>query len=206
MNLAPFDGNIDNAGPSGRKFGISGTQEFITGELTGDLSSFEGLGNITFSEDSDGNHSFSGSGGNWEHEILTYTSAEYVLVYIYEEPVPDITVDFTETSTGDVCDPTQTITRTWTAEDACGNEVSHTQTITIQNPNPLVADAGDDVTGFARVNRLPLPPLFPTAPAPTLFNGTMALAPETLIRYLLQLLPPIPSRSRMQMIVPLRML
>ncbi|MDY0090409.1 MAG: hypothetical protein RBR78_08580, partial [Flavobacteriaceae bacterium] len=45
----------------------------------------------------------------------------------------DATVNFNETTEQGDCEGSYTITRTWTATDACGNEISHTQTITVQD-------------------------------------------------------------------------
>ena len=43
------------------------------------------------------------------------------------------TVTFNETTTAGTCDNDYTLTRTWTATDACGNETIHTQVITVQD-------------------------------------------------------------------------
>ncbi|WP_417236304.1 Ig-like domain-containing protein, partial [Bizionia paragorgiae] len=44
------------------------------------------------------------------------------------------TVDFNEVSSGDVCTGSYTITRTWTATDACGLTNVHTQTLEVTQP------------------------------------------------------------------------
>ncbi|MFK2821345.1 gliding motility-associated C-terminal domain-containing protein, partial [Flavobacteriaceae sp. LMIT009] len=45
----------------------------------------------------------------------------------------DATVTYNEVRTDGSCDGNYTLARTWTATDACGNETSHTQTITVQD-------------------------------------------------------------------------
>jgi large repetitive protein len=49
-------------------------------------------------------------------------------------------VSFNESTQEGTCAGAYTITRTWTATDACGNETSHTQTITVQDTTPPVFD------------------------------------------------------------------
>ncbi|MAB47910.1 MAG: hypothetical protein CMC05_04690, partial [Flavobacteriaceae bacterium] len=44
-----------------------------------------------------------------------------------------VTVDYNEVRTDGTCDNDYTLTRTWTATDACGNETVHTQVITVQD-------------------------------------------------------------------------
>ncbi len=44
-----------------------------------------------------------------------------------------VTVDYNEVRTDGTCDNDYTLTRTWTATDACGNETVHTQIITVQD-------------------------------------------------------------------------
>ena len=53
-----------------------------------------------------------------------------------------ISATLTETSSGDDCD--KTITRTWKAVDACGNEGSDTQTITVHDTTAPVVNAPAD--------------------------------------------------------------
>uniref|UniRef100_UPI002626C7D0 gliding motility-associated C-terminal domain-containing protein n=1 Tax=uncultured Winogradskyella sp. TaxID=395353 RepID=UPI002626C7D0 len=45
----------------------------------------------------------------------------------------DATVTFEEEITNSTCDDSYTLTRTWTAADACGNETVHSQSITVQD-------------------------------------------------------------------------
>uniref|UniRef100_UPI003AA8721C gliding motility-associated C-terminal domain-containing protein n=1 Tax=Winogradskyella sp. TaxID=1883156 RepID=UPI003AA8721C len=45
----------------------------------------------------------------------------------------DATVTFEEEITNSTCDNSYTLTRTWTAADACGNETVHSQSITVQD-------------------------------------------------------------------------
>ena len=49
------------------------------------------------------------------------------------------TVVFVETKTAGLCEETgYVITRVWTATDACGNKVVHTQVITVENSTPAI--------------------------------------------------------------------
>ncbi len=58
---------------------------------------------------------------------------------------PSVTVDFLETTTGPHCN--QTITRTWTATDDCGNMASASQAITIvDNQAPIFSNVPADIT------------------------------------------------------------
>ncbi|MDY0089879.1 MAG: gliding motility-associated C-terminal domain-containing protein, partial [Flavobacteriaceae bacterium] len=58
----------------------------------------------------------------------------------------DTTVNFNETTEQGDCEGSYTITRTWTAVDACGNEVSHVQTINVQDTTaPEVLTPYDEV-------------------------------------------------------------
>ena len=52
-----------------------------------------------------------------------------------------VVVNFTETTTPGSCIGDYTITRTWTAEDECGNETSFTQTISVVDSTAPVFDA-----------------------------------------------------------------
>jgi len=57
----------------------------------------------------------------------------------------DVEVIFVETITDGDCPSQQTIERTWSATDECGNVVSHTQIITIDDTTaPVAPDAPDD--------------------------------------------------------------
>jgi hypothetical protein len=52
-----------------------------------------------------------------------------------------------ETSEPGACAGLQTITRTWTATDACGNQATHTQIITVQDTTaPILVDVPADTT------------------------------------------------------------
>ncbi|MBI1226568.1 MAG: T9SS type A sorting domain-containing protein [Bacteroidetes bacterium] len=58
---------------------------------------------------------------------------------------PSVTVDFDETVTGPYCN--QTITRTWTATDDCGNTASASQTIhVVDNQAPVFSNVPADTT------------------------------------------------------------
>ena len=61
------------------------------------------------------------------------------------DPAPG--VSFSEDASGlDDCDGTGTLVRTWTATDACGNNVSASQTITVVDTTPPVIDLGGATT------------------------------------------------------------
>ena len=55
----------------------------------------------------------------------------------------DATVTLTETINSGSCDNDYTLIRTWVAQDACGNETSHTQNITVQDTTAPVIDASN---------------------------------------------------------------
>lgn len=58
-----------------------------------------------------------------------------------------ITAILSETTTPGSCEGNFTLTRTWTATDACGNSTSATQTITVQDSQgPVVSNVPADVT------------------------------------------------------------
>ena len=55
------------------------------------------------------------------------------------------TVTFADVSV-DACGNTETITRTWTATDECGNAVSQDQIITVEDTTPPVLTIPGDAT------------------------------------------------------------
>jgi len=59
---------------------------------------------------------------------------------------PSPTVTFSETRTDGSCPDNYTLTRTWTATDACGNSSSGVQTITVVDTTPPVISLPADVT------------------------------------------------------------
>jgi gliding motility-associated-like protein len=64
-------------------------------------------------------------------------------------------VSFNESTQEGACAGAYTITRTWTATDACGNETSHTQTITVQDTtDPVFVE---DLPGNLTVECLEIP-------------------------------------------------
>jgi hypothetical protein len=60
------------------------------------------------------------------------------------DPLPTIT--YSETRTDGDCPSNYTLTRTWTATDACGNSTSETQVITVQDTTPPVISCNSPVT------------------------------------------------------------
>src|SRR5207237_514704 len=61
------------------------------------------------------------------------------------DPAP--VVSFAETRTDGACAGSYTLTRTWTATDACGNASTATQTIAVEDTGaPSIADVPADVT------------------------------------------------------------
>jgi hypothetical protein len=68
----------------------------------------------------------------------------------------DVTVSFTEERTDDSCEDTYTLTRTWVAEDNCGNRTSYTQIVTVEDNTAPVAICKDtniflDFNGLASI-------------------------------------------------------
>jgi gliding motility-associated-like protein len=60
---------------------------------------------------------------------------------------PNPTLSFNDVTTPGVCPSKYSITRTWTAKDACGNTSTKTQTITVQDTTaPVLAAAPENVT------------------------------------------------------------
>ena len=60
---------------------------------------------------------------------------------------PNATLDFTETYISGSCSDNYTIVRTWTATDNCGNSVSDSQYITVEDiQDPIIAGVPADVT------------------------------------------------------------
>jgi len=55
-------------------------------------------------------------------------------------------VSYAQAATGDACN--QVITRTWSATDVSGNDVSYTQTITVLDDTPPMLSAGTLATGY----------------------------------------------------------
>ena len=58
-------------------------------------------------------------------------------------------ISYEETNTPGACTDSYTLTRTWTATDACGNEASESQIITVQDTqDPIIAGVPNDVFGL----------------------------------------------------------
>jgi len=73
-----------------------------------------------------------------------------------------VTVSFSESRTDGACPNSYTLTRTWTATDACGNISTTTQTLTVQDTTaPVLSGQGADATIES-----PATPVF-TAPTAT---------------------------------------
>src|SRR5690606_39506316 len=93
---------------------------------------------------------------------------------IYEMPAPTLTatdncglatVTFSETRTDGVCPFTYTLTRTWVAEDECGLQTTHTQTISVEDTTPpeFVEELPADVTVECdEIDEMPAPTLTAT--------------------------------------------
>jgi hypothetical protein len=58
---------------------------------------------------------------------------------------PDVAVAFEEERVDGACPHTYTLIRTWRASDACGNSITHTQTITVRDTTPPELTAPPDV-------------------------------------------------------------
>ena len=60
---------------------------------------------------------------------------------------PNLTITLNETTTPGSCAGSYILTREWTAEDACGNAVTETQTITVEDQTaPVLSGVPADVT------------------------------------------------------------
>ncbi|RZJ64198.1 MAG: gliding motility-associated C-terminal domain-containing protein [Flavobacterium sp.] len=71
-----------------------------------------------------------------------------------------VAVVYAETSVPGTCPVTEIITRTWTANDGCGNIVTHTQTVTVQDTTGPVADVTlDPVVNVSCADVPPVPTL-----------------------------------------------
>jgi hypothetical protein len=57
-----------------------------------------------------------------------------------------VTIRFAEARTDGDCPFRYTLTRTWTAEDECGNAASESRVLTVVDLTPPVLDAPDDLT------------------------------------------------------------
>jgi hypothetical protein len=86
-----------------------------------------------------------------------------------------VQVDFkqTESNPGSSCN--NVITRTWTAKDDCGNEVSHTQKITVNDTTPPVLSA---TPGNLTVQCLADVPAAPTITANDACSGAVPVTPS----------------------------
>ncbi|MBK7341934.1 MAG: hypothetical protein IPJ06_01765 [Saprospiraceae bacterium] len=70
---------------------------------------------------------------------------------------PGVVVTYMQTSSPGACLQEQTLTRTWTATDECGNALTHTQTITVQDNTPPVLSATPDNVSV-ECDAVPAPP------------------------------------------------
>ncbi|NHM05582.1 reprolysin family zinc metalloprotease, partial [Flavobacterium sp. TWA-26] len=66
-----------------------------------------------------------------------------------------VSVVFTETTTAGTCANSYTLTRTWTATDVCGNSVSDSQVITVQDTTAPTFDMVIPADVTAECNAIP---------------------------------------------------
>ena len=84
---------------------------------------------------------------NETYECGTTIPAAVVLTATDNCDTAPVVVTFSEVTTAGQCLGSQTVTRTWTAADACGNPLSYTQTITIQDTvAPVIMTVAVDQT------------------------------------------------------------
>ncbi|TRX05729.1 gliding motility-associated C-terminal domain-containing protein, partial [Flavobacterium gawalongense] len=69
-----------------------------------------------------------------------------------------VTVTFTETSVARVCLGSYTLTRTWTAKNACGLTTEHTQTITVQDTTGPITTTEFSATIDVNCDAIPVKP------------------------------------------------
>ncbi|HEY7326337.1 MAG TPA: choice-of-anchor E domain-containing protein [Gemmataceae bacterium] len=86
-SLAPYDGTLDYAGPSGHDFGEQSASAQQTITLTNNLSAWEGNGSVSLTESAQSSSTVSGSGNEQVH-ILSVGSGTVTVIYDYTPAPP----------------------------------------------------------------------------------------------------------------------
>ena len=147
FNLSGFDGTLDYSGTSGAMTGNIEFSNIIIDSLNAGLAPYIGLGTIDFDESQTGAFNSSGA-GNLNFSLNTTIQAKYVVIYSYlPATAGNVDITYQEVRTAGTCIDSYTLTRSWTAEDNCGNQTVSTQIITVEDTtNPVLSDVPVDIT------------------------------------------------------------